>query len=295
MTTASKATPLLAIVLAAFLILASANYSSASSAHPLSFQSGIRALTVPGINFSNSSWPGYGTLFESWYGGLQPYNALTYFGQSPNCNFDNTLFNISNDIWLPDPGYFPNQQFQNYVWIGPTNDSNITQYFGYYCIKVIDSQGSSSINSSGVYFGAADVTTISSTTSLLLTSSVSTINYNTTVYPTTTAYSSSYLTTTIAQSQTNQGGGGYCALGHICNDPSNGCAALGAVYNCPNMPANTSVSTTVASTSTVGYTQASSSTSTPSPTTTTIPYTQIGIIEQQLASFWNWLSSLHWG
>lgn len=38
----------------------------------------------------------------------------------------------------------------------------------------------------------------------------------------------------------------YCPYGYICGVPSYGCAMLGAIYNCPLMPANTMGNATVA-------------------------------------------------
>ncbi len=39
--------------------------------------------------------------------------------------------------------------------------------------------------------------------------------------------------------------GSYCAYGHICGIPSNGCAVPGDMYNCPMIPANLAVNAIV--------------------------------------------------
>jgi hypothetical protein len=209
---------------------------------PISFQS-MSLITAPVMNISSYG----GSVFISviWYGGLQPYDARIYYGQSPNCASDTVLFNDTNAIALPpNPnGYYPGQPYNNWVWVGSAYNANASQYNGYYCAWVNDSQGTKNQTTSALYLNITQYATTSTTSSL-----------STTTYSTTSTYisTSSYITTSIIPSTTTLPYSTttvtYCVFGHICGNPELGCAAPGQVYNCPNEPVANTSSTTIYST-----------------------------------------------
>jgi hypothetical protein len=132
-------------------------FASSYSNPALSFQQGIPNMTRPVLNLSISD--NFAVLAESWYDGQQPYNALIYFGQSPNCAQDTTLFNETDGIrYPPSPGgYNTRQQYQSWAWIENVHNANISQYFGYYCASVTDSLGSTVSNSTALLFGSDSI------------------------------------------------------------------------------------------------------------------------------------------
>jgi hypothetical protein len=110
----------------------------------------IIPLTVP-VQSASLNNINYVIFKTSWYGGLQPYDVRIYFGSSARCGLDTTLVNESSVVYPPVPwGYNANQQYVKIIFLDNASDPAASQYTGYYCTSIRDSQGSV-INSTALY------------------------------------------------------------------------------------------------------------------------------------------------
>ncbi len=175
----------------------------------------------PGRLFMRANW----NSTQFWL-----YTVSLYVGGSQTCAHD-TMF-VKSEVGYPDlppaPGASEqvNTPSESFPFVFPANQLPDFSPL-YYCVYINDSY-SETLNSTAVL---VDPNLIPTTTSIVSTSTTS-IYYSSTV---------NYTTSITLPATTT---GEYCASGHICGNPDQGCAAPGAIYNCPNMPVTTTVAAT---------------------------------------------------